>query len=241
MAELQHMYAIHTGAPCILANTRDSTDQNQFNSPLLKLPGELRNRIYEFALSGRTWHIGYDSNLPVVRSLPKVIEAIEDADPCSLLRTCRQIHAEAGHLPLTLITLSCDSQRTLRRWFKTGGKRMASEASYILLRIRNINDWVMRTNGAPRWRCRAKLLVSEPSLKELDIVVDLKSWVIKVEGEINIARSQAGMEQVYAEFSVCKAQIASKNPGVKCTIIANNTGNQIFADFLARTGKAAIL
>jgi hypothetical protein len=39
----------------IFSKNRDSTE-----SPFLSLPGELRNTIYEYALSGHTWDIGWE-------------------------------------------------------------------------------------------------------------------------------------------------------------------------------------
>jgi len=83
-----------------------STIRNQQDSPLLRLPGELRNRIYEYALGD--FQIFFKD-----RSVGRGVEVYttnEEADKRmiraphfqGLTTTCRQVHAETKLLPFAL-------------------------------------------------------------------------------------------------------------------------------------------
>jgi hypothetical protein len=83
------------------ADPKHSTEANQRNSPLLRLPAELRNQIYELVLRHDclSLALGRYLNLQPIRLYP---------DPGSrtlaLLRVCRQDHFEAALLPYSLNT-----------------------------------------------------------------------------------------------------------------------------------------
>jgi len=90
---------------------------NQSNSPLLKLPGELRNRIYTYILdSGVTWHITChrDYAWRKVSRYHDDCECVLCGDPTirafgsTLHRVSRQIHQETWLLPYALNTFEAD-------------------------------------------------------------------------------------------------------------------------------------
>ncbi|KAF1959433.1 hypothetical protein CC80DRAFT_585957 [Byssothecium circinans] len=69
------------------------TLRNQKESPLLRLPGELRNRIYRYALSGITINLYKgDGNKFSTKSIS------HGAHILGLAKVCRQIHAEIDPL-----------------------------------------------------------------------------------------------------------------------------------------------
>lgn len=77
---------------------------NQKQSPLLKLPPELRNKIYDHVLEGMCVSLVKYNN-----SKPNHIEYIHSASGCAivgnplnLLSVCRQVYLEASLLPYTL-------------------------------------------------------------------------------------------------------------------------------------------
>ncbi|KAH7076572.1 hypothetical protein BKA63DRAFT_412497, partial [Paraphoma chrysanthemicola] len=84
-----------------------STARNAASSPLLRLPVELRNKIYAYVLTGN-----YPYPFNVMNSTmdpPKqgeVSQAIrimkEEPHPLALLSCCRQVHADAKLLPFEL-------------------------------------------------------------------------------------------------------------------------------------------
>ena len=77
---------------------------------MLRLPGEIRNRIYYFTLGGNTWHI--DDRRKLTCKTPKS----ERNDHRALLRVCRQIYDEARLLPWSLSDFQCWQGIHLRDW-----------------------------------------------------------------------------------------------------------------------------
>jgi hypothetical protein len=246
-AAMLQMYASSTYRAHSITDT-DSTEQNQFNSPLLRLPGELRNTIYEYALDGRVWRVCGDNECLVHGSTQtRLLEAIEVADACSLLRTCRQIHAEAQDLPQSLITFSSCDATNLKSWFENDGSRMAFKATRLSLAQDSYGLW---------WNSRVSWYLCEewqkgltwkdlPCLKHLEIAVDLSGegqWELE---ECDILDGGKCLDfqfaRMYEEFEKCKAHVEALNPGVTCTVNAENFGQELFTDWLSRTGKRPIV
>ncbi|KAF7671513.1 hypothetical protein GT037_010325 [Alternaria burnsii] len=78
---------------------KELTKQNR-TSPLLRLPPEIRNIIWKLVLGGkvyRTWLCGQIGSSPT-----------HTTNAMALLRTCRQVYAEAAIVPLTLTMFSTD-------------------------------------------------------------------------------------------------------------------------------------
>jgi hypothetical protein len=88
--------------------------QNDF--PLLRLPGEIRNKIYEYALGGNTILIRLSSHKPpfgrliseIVDPRQETSRQVTKAAPfyalLQLPAVCRQLRSEAGSLPYALST-----------------------------------------------------------------------------------------------------------------------------------------
>ncbi|KAF1959409.1 hypothetical protein CC80DRAFT_326837 [Byssothecium circinans] len=84
--------------------------RNQRESPLLRLPAELRNEIYVYVLHSGYYHM---SNIRCQRKPTQPPKAL------ALLCTSRQIHAEAILLPISQGTLAFNSLndvQLLRHW-----------------------------------------------------------------------------------------------------------------------------
>ncbi|KAI4661574.1 uncharacterized protein J4E78_004363 [Alternaria triticimaculans] len=87
------------------------TQLNHDNSPLLQLPGELRNRIYKFVLH---YH------LPIYVDIPALEDEHGNSVPrentrrmLALLYTCRQIHSEASMMYYALNTFQFELDTSL--------------------------------------------------------------------------------------------------------------------------------
>jgi hypothetical protein len=99
-------------------NTR-STQQNQINSPLLRLPPELRNRIYAYDFSSAT--LERDSIIIATAACSKGYRTSTRyytvRDGIVLRRVCRQMHFEIRPFQLnnssTRVGIGCDGQ-----WFQ---------------------------------------------------------------------------------------------------------------------------
>jgi hypothetical protein len=77
--------------------------QNQEASPLLQLPGEIRNKIYQYALGGH--HIYLNEHQPSFKRL--IIRGVDGkqtskGDLFALGYTCRQTHSESAILLFSL-------------------------------------------------------------------------------------------------------------------------------------------
>ncbi|KAH5516048.1 hypothetical protein HBI31_006450 [Parastagonospora nodorum] len=111
---------------------------NQRNSPLLRLPGEIRNRIYEHVLGGNTIRIRYETYRPnnkddaLSRVVPvfkyhctvfhkrvdpyklKQLPDVETSTGFPLLNdVCRQLYLETGPLPFKLNTIAFEKYNTV--------------------------------------------------------------------------------------------------------------------------------
>ncbi|KAH7086759.1 hypothetical protein FB567DRAFT_602292 [Paraphoma chrysanthemicola] len=93
------------------------TARNANSSPLLRLPPELRNKIYTYVLTSRygihTWCYAQLHGGISVSMSGSVDDLRTQPDYFAVLRTCRQIHSEARLLPLTLNTLVFENHECL--------------------------------------------------------------------------------------------------------------------------------
>jgi hypothetical protein len=118
--------------------SRFSARNNQ-KSPLLRLPPEIRNRIWKYAVGGNTiksvdiglWRGDYRLKLPTSEQLP----TSEPGHVFALLRTCRQIYAETAVLPYTDNTFSFCSVRSMRYGLKHVKAHLRTHITSIQLEI----------------------------------------------------------------------------------------------------------
>jgi hypothetical protein len=99
------------------ADNLGSTARNQAQSPLLLLPAEMRNTIYEYVLGG------YDIQIAHVSHPYHRLRAVLKTDPShdstrlenflAITRTCRQIRAESNNLAFSLNEFGTDVPRLL--------------------------------------------------------------------------------------------------------------------------------
>ncbi|KAF2030026.1 hypothetical protein EK21DRAFT_112319 [Setomelanomma holmii] len=101
--------------------------QNQRDSPLLKMPPEIRNRIYDFALGGLTFRLQPNDDNEKVANETKSKNAI------ALLAVCRQLYAETAVLPTSLNVFSSHSPIAIHSW--TNAMRPANRASVTNLKL----------------------------------------------------------------------------------------------------------
>jgi hypothetical protein len=107
-----------------------STRQNQRESPLLKLPAELRNCIFGYALSGHEYSI--EPKIGSFVTIEDVSKTPENA--FALLKVSRQIYAETALLRLSLSLFSTCSAGLLHQWL--GGLLEAKFNIISKLRLR---------------------------------------------------------------------------------------------------------
>jgi hypothetical protein len=75
--------------------------RNQKESPLLRLPGELRNKIYEYAYGGMIIRTHTDDkSYPIFEQQSLAILPFSTNDLLTSTMVCRQFHSEVGVIPL---------------------------------------------------------------------------------------------------------------------------------------------
>ncbi|KAL6704740.1 hypothetical protein ACN47E_007661 [Coniothyrium glycines] len=88
------------------------------SSPLLRLPAEIRNKIWNYTLDDIFYRIAWTSH----GDEPMAHRSVADGPHgLSLLRACRQIYAEAAAIPFTSITFAFDDVTAMKAYLKTLG------------------------------------------------------------------------------------------------------------------------
>lgn len=92
-------------------------------SPLLRLPPEIRNKIWQYVLGGKLIRVEDQkgSRYAKFSSSPS-----EPDNAMALLRTCRQVYAEAALMPLLLNTFSFDYITVVKKLKLRQRKHIAS-------------------------------------------------------------------------------------------------------------------
>ena len=111
----------------------NSAHQNQRESPFLRLPAELRNKIYGYVLGGKDYKSPFWQAFESSQD-----ELLRDKESLSLLSVCRQIYKETSILPFQLNTFQFEHQSDLSAWIKTllPGQRDAIRALKYFTYIR---------------------------------------------------------------------------------------------------------
>ncbi|KAF2132695.1 hypothetical protein P153DRAFT_354171 [Dothidotthia symphoricarpi CBS 119687] len=86
------------------------------NSPLLRLPPEIRNHIWEYAVGGYTVQGLYGAS-PGHHHRPS-LKVFERTDGLALLRTCRQVFAETALVPWAASLFAFNHPLTMRQVMK---------------------------------------------------------------------------------------------------------------------------
>ncbi|OSS50740.1 hypothetical protein B5807_04087 [Epicoccum nigrum] len=91
----------------------DATESNS-KSPLLRLPPEIRNRIWEYTVGGKVLDVTYFQRYRSRRYVEEVTTISKDSFPQhshALLQACRQIYAETALLPFSKNTFRFEREQ----------------------------------------------------------------------------------------------------------------------------------
>ncbi|KAI7476404.1 hypothetical protein KC351_g9469 [Hortaea werneckii] len=140
---------------------------NQENCPLLLLPPELRNRIYDFALLSDP-HLSIDGRHTFLQLPPAIFPG--------LLHTCKRIEREAAPVFYGRVTFWYDGTPSLLKWLHAIGERCRK----LLIKIRCSQKF--RDANAAHWYLRALYFtMAEQKLKRAG------------EGQLRVAVKLAGL------------------------------------------------
>jgi hypothetical protein len=117
---------------------RSSAERNDRESPLLRLPGELRNRIYGYVFDG--------SILSFVRSLVNVVLSQPIAPGLPLTRVCRKLHKETALVPFKSMVVECSTLDTFNglvsRLNQAQRQSLTSLRLYVRLHTRDVDNFL---------------------------------------------------------------------------------------------------
>ncbi|KAF1965472.1 hypothetical protein BU23DRAFT_604166 [Bimuria novae-zelandiae CBS 107.79] len=139
------------------------SEQNQCDSLLLRLPAELRIRVYEHVLADQTACCFYFE----AHTSPNIVTNKKKKNALAVLATCRQIYTEAKTLPFALNTFWFQGFVDLHDWM------MAARVKeyYIWDDSASLNNSIFGDGQKTgRWHITLRLPVS--SVKRLGITID---------------------------------------------------------------------
>ncbi|KAF1833308.1 hypothetical protein BDW02DRAFT_599196 [Decorospora gaudefroyi] len=149
-----------------------STADCQRNNLLLRLPAELRNRIYNHVLGGRTYRFK-----DTFRTSQARLDHRGEQHILGLLYVCRQIHFETALLPYTLNTFSFrDLDISLEPFLRhRSPSQIRSIHSLELVTYRAGQMWASIIGFSKGLSSELRMLGRLPNLQQLRIIVHMMS------------------------------------------------------------------
>ncbi|KAI4683274.1 hypothetical protein J4E81_009403 [Alternaria sp. BMP 2799] len=92
----------------------NATQRNQTESPLLKLPGEVRNKIYNYVFSVGSVYFGRSHHHYRTSETDYVPEGCEPTDLLDVVSTCRQIRSDTSTLLFKNNVIIIDDQKIFK-------------------------------------------------------------------------------------------------------------------------------
>ena len=179
----------------------------------MRLPPELRNRIYEYVLGGRTIHITKGPYGPRKERLLRV--SGNEKHFLSLLGVSRQLYGETAVLPLKLNTFSARDPHILREWLASLLPVHRDAVSSLLLRAQAYPGCVYRSEF-PWWWTRPEWVVFAEArgLRRIRVHTSIDRWLIRGKAP-QYTDFQARMGKLERVMRRC---ILSLHPGVEVTM-----------------------
>lgn len=185
---------------------------NQDKSPLLRLPAEIRDMIWRYALEGKTFFATCRMN-PHTKHITRPKLKRSRRDPihgAALLRTCRQIFLETASYPITLGSLSCEDPNVLVAAVKKLRAHQRKEVTRIRMKVSMLDIDVSEAIES-EW-CPQMIRRSLPAAKDLALKLDYlfdmedeSDYIKSVRADLNkVWRKQDGWNLTVGTASVKK-------------------------------------
>ncbi|OCL10800.1 hypothetical protein AOQ84DRAFT_336894 [Glonium stellatum] len=204
------------------------SERNAQESPLLKLPGELRNKIWNYVLGDRTLHIEHTAANDLTAEGERPRDLTNRGLSLCCLRVCRQIYTEARHLPYSSNTFAFRNTSTYQFFTPSllpKQRRLITKLNLL------VTDVLINSDEQLHWGAWSRAIPSAPLLG--DLITDLhinhdisykKSYVLKTIGPISAPGPPAYLE---LRFQVMRAMGLS--PNCKITSIVADTAKSAWS------------
>jgi hypothetical protein len=140
---------------------------------------------------------------------------------------------------------------SLHDWSAGVGLRFAPEATQTYLEVPYYRGWFIDgadRSAVPWWQMEVPSFKGLPSLKHVELIVDPCHWEFFVSEQDILDGGTVRDEEfgaIYRGFVACKTYVEVLHPGVTCTVNAEifgqDQGQELFQNYLARTGKNPIV
>jgi hypothetical protein len=174
-------------------------------SPLLRLPGELRNAIYEYALGGRQWDIDCWRKARV-----------REKFALSVLQTCRQMHSEASTVPWSSNTFSFEHLDDIRRMaFGMAQKRRAAITSFRLVSKCGYGYDPFRLQLPPSYYRSYSSFSDFPGLRRLEVCIEVDAHLVMDAHLVGLLSDGPKLrDEIERASGHAKEMLEKHNPGI---------------------------
>ncbi|KZM18533.1 uncharacterized protein EKO05_0002345 [Ascochyta rabiei] len=136
------------------------------DAPLLRLPAEIRDRIWKYALGGKAFKARRSYFGASARFAPSDSESSNDV---ALLRSCRQIYSETAIYPSRLGMFACTNSRDLKRSAKKLKAYHRKQVMRLRLMCRNVRDGLLYFDFTSRYKIVLKEVF--PALSHIEVLI----------------------------------------------------------------------
>ncbi|KAF2270746.1 hypothetical protein CC78DRAFT_596414 [Lojkania enalia] len=167
---------------------RKIMERNRNESPLLRLPGELRNQIFEYVLD-----LGYElrtSNSYIKRRGMSPIVHAGKRNALSLLHVCRQLYDETTILPYTLNTFTFHDLYDVDLWIR---KTLPCQLETIKS-VGICASWAW-SDALNYYDLDSQLISKLPGLRKLKISINQFAWILHCLSRPQLEDSDLGLRQ----------------------------------------------
>lgn len=167
-----------------------SVKRNQ-NSPLLRLPAELRTQIWNYVLGYKLLSMWYTYKLPL-RQARIAAPYTDRTNVMDLLRTCRQIYVESACVPYSLNIFSFDFYDSIYDHFKRFTLHQRANITHI--QLNNLDHFSLQLLTQQPIEVVAKQkkfnLSFLPALKQIHVVLLAAQFDAAQEGRGHMVEDQ---------------------------------------------------
>ncbi|KAI4609748.1 hypothetical protein J4E80_008393 [Alternaria sp. BMP 0032] len=184
---------------------------NQRNSPLLRLPAEIRHMIFGYALGGKTFHIHHHEYQGIAKN------GTVSKNALALLAVCRQVFAETALLPFSSNTFSAVHPQVFNMWIEDFPSVFAETVTSLRLHpcieFSLPDQWRDIHDGIPDLR---DMFLGHGDKRISPNLVSLKCVQLAI-GITNVSHKKLSKRRWICGWEFIKGLYETENSGIKFT------------------------